>query len=549
MSLALGTAGFLACHAANGFATALYRSVQLFYWNYFPWNAALEAEIPWTLELARWLAPLTTLGALSRVAVALFHRRWDAFRARHTRGHFVISGAGNKGATLARELRKSGSHAVVLIEQDEKRAEEIAAEGFLVIHGDATKAESLRQAGAPNADKVVVVTGNDHDNLAIAMTAAHLGNGPISVHAHSSCASICDLYHRNHAMAAPLAGNPAIRFFNHFRNVARLTILNFPPESAGAEAHIVLPGLSHQAIAFAVEYALIGHFTGGRRIHLHIVGPMAGQALAALRSNYPSIDRCAEIVAIDVQPTERFASFVASLANQLPTKSRFTVFPGFAENHEAFTCALDLVEKTHAHPDLRVLIPDSTGPSIRGMIEANPVLKGRIGFLPPMQATCGYEAIIGESLDRAARKIHENWLAETRLQIDNARASGNEALARRHEAKATFIPWDDLNEEQKCANRSQADHIPFKIRAAGLDPKTVTPREWRLLSPSQIEPLARMEHARWAAYYWMTGWTFDPMRDDERKQHPNLVAYDELDEPTKDYDRIAVRNLGQYLST
>ena len=82
---------------------------------------------------------------------------------------------------------------------------------------------------------------------------------------------------------------------------------------------------------------------------------------------------------------------------------------------------------------------------------------------------------------------------------------------------------------------------------ANLDPKTATKADWARLSEAQIETLARMEHARWAAYYWITGWTFAPERNDARKQHPDLVPYDDLDEPTKDYDRAAVRNIGHYL--
>ena len=163
------------------------------------------------------------------------------------------------------------------------------------------------------------------------------------------------------------------------------------------------------------------------------------------------------------------------------------------------------------------------------------------------ERTCGYTAIIGESLDRTARTIHENWLKETRSQIEAARGGGDEALACRHETKATFKVRGELSEEQKGASRSQADHIPFKIRAAGLDPETVTQADWARLSDAQVETLARMEHARWAAYYWMTGWTYAAERDDARKHHPSLVATDELDQPTKDYDRAAVRNLGGYL--
>lgn len=546
-SLVLGTTGFLTCDPAIGFATAFYRSFQLFYWNYFPWNTTLEATLPWTLEAARWLAPIVTLSALSRVIVALFHRKWEAFRARRMRGHTVICGAGEKGAALARDMRSSGDQALVLIEKNEMRAGELAAEGFLVVRGDGAKTGILDQAAVQQAGRLVIATGNDHDNLAIAMAAAHLAGGPLQIHAHSGSATLSDLYRRNRAVTASHGGGSDIRVFNHFRNVARRTMAICPPEPSDGSAHVILPDLTPPATALAIEYALVGHFTGGRRVHLHIIGPTASPDLEAFRARYPSIDRCAEISATDIPPGDRFATRVAALAAGLPGDASLTVFPGFAEANEALTHALELLELTQTPAGLKVLLPGSMGAPVREMIGANNALAARIGFLPPLADTCGYEAVVGGTLDRTACAIHENWLKETRLQIEAARAAGNGDLARSHEDKATFKPWDALSEEQKGASRSQADHIPFKIRAAGLDPVTVTPADWARLSSGQIETLARMEHARWAAYYWMTGWTFDPVRDDARKRHPNLVPYDDLDEPTKDYDRLAVRNLADYL--
>lgn len=541
-SVALGTAGFLTCDASAGVATALYRSMQLFYWNYFPWNTTLEAKIPWTLEVARWLAPVATLGALSRVAVALFQRRWDAWRAGRLSGHVVICGAGKKGTVLATELRAAGTE-VVIIEHDLPRAEALGEEGSLVIHGDATEAEVLRHAAVPQADKLIIATGDDHDNLAIAMTAAQMGVG--SIHAHSSNASLCDLYQRHRALASSLTGATTAKVFNHFRNVARCTLQDFPPESGDDEVRVVLPDLSLLGTALAVEYALLGHFTNDRRIHLHIVSPTATRELAILKGHHPGLEKCAHVQAIDLASPEMFSPSVAALVAATP--ATFTIFAGLADEEEAFTHALELLELARGRTDVRLLLPGATESATRRLVERNAELRERIAFLPSPERTCGYEAVIGESLDRTARTIHENWLKETQSQIEAARARGDEALARRHETKATFKVWGELSEEQKGASRSQADHIPFKIRAAGLDPKTVTKADWARLSDAQIETLARMEHARWAAYYWMTGWTYAAERDDARKQHPNLVAYDELDQPTKEYDRAAVRNLGGYL--
>ena len=50
------------------------------------------------------------------------------------------------------------------------------------------------------------------------------------------------------------------------------------------------------------------------------------------------------------------------------------------------------------------------------------------------------------------------------------------------------------------------------------------------------EALARNVHEVWAAGRIEDGWTKGP-RNDELKQHPCLVPYEELPEEEKDYDR------------
>lgn len=52
-----------------------------------------------------------------------------------------------------------------------------------------------------------------------------------------------------------------------------------------------------------------------------------------------------------------------------------------------------------------------------------------------------------------------------------------------------------------------------------------------------LEKLARNTHEVWAAERMKEGWTWGPVRSDERKEHPCLVPYDELPEIEKDYDR------------
>jgi ryanodine receptor 2 len=53
------------------------------------------------------------------------------------------------------------------------------------------------------------------------------------------------------------------------------------------------------------------------------------------------------------------------------------------------------------------------------------------------------------------------------------------------------------------------------------------------------ERLARNAHAIWARQRLIDGWQYGPRRDDARKEHPCLVAYDQLPDSEKQYDRNA----------
>lgn len=52
-----------------------------------------------------------------------------------------------------------------------------------------------------------------------------------------------------------------------------------------------------------------------------------------------------------------------------------------------------------------------------------------------------------------------------------------------------------------------------------------------------VEQMARNVHEVWAQSRIDQGWTYGPERSDTLRQHPCLVAYDELPEVEKAYDR------------
>ncbi|SHH19819.1 RyR domain-containing protein [Clostridium grantii] len=56
------------------------------------------------------------------------------------------------------------------------------------------------------------------------------------------------------------------------------------------------------------------------------------------------------------------------------------------------------------------------------------------------------------------------------------------------------------------------------------------------------EILSRNAHEVWAETRIKDGWVYGEKRNDEIKQHPCLVPYDQLPESEKEYDRVLAMN-------
>ncbi|MCD6590680.1 MAG: NAD-binding protein [Candidatus Aenigmarchaeota archaeon] len=79
----------------------------------------------------------------------------------------VIIGGGKLGEALAQLLIKE-KHDVVVIEKNEKLAEELAEKlDALVLHGDGSNKNILKDANIQDVDAVVAVTGDDKTNLMV----------------------------------------------------------------------------------------------------------------------------------------------------------------------------------------------------------------------------------------------------------------------------------------------------------------------------------------------------------------------------------------------
>lgn len=75
----------------------------------------------------------------------------------------------------------------------------------------------------------------------------------------------------------------------------------------------------------------------------------------------------------------------------------------------------------------------------------------------------------------------------------------------------------------------ERNYIPQPIDTSKVElPETLNPL---------VEALAKNVHEVWAQSRISQGWSYGSERNDELKQHPCLVPYENLPEVEKDYDR------------
>ena len=115
----------------------------------------------------------TTLEVLSERS----RQGWKIQRWRNkVRNHTVVIGYGTKGkrAVAARLSDDDAQGEIVVVDTDRSALEHAATAGLVTVHGDATKSDVLRLAGAQNASSIIVATNRDDTAVLVTLTAREL---------------------------------------------------------------------------------------------------------------------------------------------------------------------------------------------------------------------------------------------------------------------------------------------------------------------------------------------------------------------------------------
>ncbi len=499
--------------------------------------AAVDAKI----QAARFLGPGVAAASFFQASAVLFREQIDDWRLRRLRGHVVVCGSGEKGGRIAVDFCRQG-RPTVLVDHDPAARWLAAAKraGAFVVVGDAADTEVLARAGARRAADLVAITGSDSRNVEITTTVrqVHLrGDRPLQCTVHLLDGELCNLLRLEEVRS--VGRGVRTDFMNVFQRGARFWLHEADPFGQELEElpHIVIVGVDELSIEVVVallqQSAAVEIPFFAPRVTL--VAPEASDQLAQLRLDHPHLLRAGELAAIDVDPRRVNDSTRDVLTELFAAGGVTSVFVCEADESVALATALTVQRLLGSRPAPVHVRTDIEG-GLAHLLERSSRDGGpTLGGFGLYDRTCTAAAIDGGTAEVLARMIH--------LDYQRRRRSGTAV-------DAMGVDWDDLPDEARQSNRSAATQIVTGLASVGC---SIVPlyhwddREFAL-SEDQIDDLARSEHERWMAERQAAGWQWGAARDDAARRNPLLVAWDELSDTDRLYNREAARALPSLLA-
>jgi len=484
------------------------------------------------------LAWLGAAGALGR-----FRRRLAARLAGAVRGHVLVFGTGGAVRDMLDVNRAANTPQFGLLpERDLALQSGLDQRRVPWIPDDATPGVLARTLSCPGAS-IVAADDSDTSNIAfVERLARMLSRVPVAADV-SLIVRIADGRLRRQLSerftARPeLSGLRVILFSDHdlrARLAARLVpAFRFVHAAQPDLAHLVIVGRGYPAEIMLVHLLKTMHFPGAKRVVYSVVDRDATELRADFDSRFAQL---AGASAVDFRPldTTSASDWAGWLLNQAEAGRRPTGWYFIDEGRSAG------LKQALAVEDAYLAVGEIIPPLVLLSAEA-PAAGSAILADSPMLTAVGNvnrvengDLVSQRQLDTMAAAIQERYL-------EKCLAAG-ERLGER----PALSPWPELAENFKDENRDQAEHNLLKLGLLSLAP-AAGPATGELAVPdAALEALSIAEHERWLASRRARNWTFAEQRDDHRRQHPDMVSWEDLPESRREIDRIMIRNLGRLL--
>ncbi len=492
---------------------------------------------PWQLVIAQFAVPGVALVSAARLFLVGVRKNLRNAMARHKTNHTVVCGVGDVGMQVIQNLRGAG-HSVVGIDLQEDSTYAATCEKCNVplLHGDAKISQVLEAAGAHRAKTVIVSTGSDAENMAIALQVKALRERR-SIFGRSRVQVLSEV--RNDWMHKRLIGSDKsslgsaaaeVRLFNPFANAARMLIrrLRIPPIPEFEAVTFVIVGFGAYGREMALHLIRAAPVALGRTLHLLVFDEQADQA----RENFPVTQADAaqmasvEFIAAVVTPAS--ADVRQVIERRLESAGPLLgVALALGDDEVSLSAALEMrslldrVGRLHVPIYVRLEHYRQLGDMLE--IESIARFESRLQIFGTLEETLGAEVLLGSQLDAFAQELHKDYLDSPPDQI-NPQAN---------------VPWHDLPEFMKMSNRWRADHTPLLLQLAGVQAveNAESPAVLELTS-EQIELLAQLEYRRYVIERHLAG----------SRRSAHTAEWSALGKGEKDWNRQSVAKLPKIMA-
>jgi hypothetical protein len=530
----------------------LYGTLQLFIMEV----SADEGSSSWPLLLhvARLLAPFSLIWAAVRGFLAVARdkieegRRNRKFRTK--KGHVVLLGTGKTGALLAKQFSERGDY-VVHVDDDFEIDVSDKGERWS-IEGSTTEEVALRQARAGYAKEVVVSSGDDHRNIRVVQGLdEHLSSDPMESNGGSIPCYVemspepgSPLHREEAANHLSKQGRLMVRLFQPDRVAARVLVRKYPPHAERCPGpgdrpiHALVIGFDSFGKEVVKQLIRVCHYLDLSKVQITIVAEQAVRSWRRFKKEVPALEQVADVVFHPADP----GAMTGDEWDELQSRGVFdAAYITTSDHDDAFAVAMDARDGLGSRTNPAKVVMCGSDASF---LEPGGAQGKQVEIFDPEETawTVGY--LLKDVVERAAMGIHERYYSGRKPKADFG-------------GRPADKPWENLFEYLRDNNRDQADHIDVKLALLGSEQSELIDRAREMtesgvkpalpLDEIALEALAEVEHRRWWASTALAGYTYGETRDDERRHHPNMKPYAELDDLTKQYDRDVICNLPDLL--
>lgn len=405
------------------------------------------------------------------------------------------------------------------------------AGGTIALAGDATDPALLRTVGVGRARYLVAVSSDDGANIATGMRARdlveHRTRGRLTAFVH---VADLDLYrHVKEREFGPVTGHGfRLQLFNLYERGARELLDMHPiPAPPSGPVRVVFIGLGRFGRSAVVQAARTWWADHGAdpRLHVTVVDRAASAELVRLVRRHPALQTTCALTTCDLDTrTPEFEQ--GGFLDEATQPGRLVrVYVCLGDEEAGLAAALALRPRLRQR-GVRAVVRVAQAEGLAALMQpaaadAVPEL-AMFGLLP---SACRLDHFLRGTNEVIARALHDEYRHGVSPGAPAPKAA----------------PWDELDEETRESNRTQADDIGAKLAAIGL--RIAPLDDWTAPAGviDGVESLARAEHERWRQERFRLGWRHAVERDDRRRMHPDLVPWEQLPEESREKNRHAVR--------